>query len=515
MAKRLSESLGVIARGSSVVFAGIVASLVLNFVLRIALVRDMSQEDYGLYSLAVTLAGIVCAVAVLGLDEGSARHIAYFRGRSEDAQAGGIVAATWKIALLSSVVFAAVLFVFSDAIATGLFRSPGLSGILKALAFSIPFAVLIQVLASIMRGYSETWSRAFFKDTLRPLLFLAFMLGIIALRLPFFAVVYAYLASMALAFGALAVYTARCLRVRGTKAVAARAGVTRDLLGISLPLLSVSLLMLLMSQATEVLLGVFADPVAVGKYDIAILMASQVLTVINSLGYAYTPAASGLFGQGRLEELKRSYVVATRWGYVLTLPVVFVLLLFPAPLLALLFGSGYAGIAPVLQVIVLGYLVNTLTGPNYHTLIAAGRMRLIIESFLLNAASNLALCFLLIPPFGIAGAAVAAGVSSALGNLLLSARLYQQLGVHPLTRSYLASIAASVALLGAFYVLLNYTPLQLTIWIAPPCLALFAAAYGGALLLLRAVDPEDVALLAAVERRIGIKVTPVIARYVH
>jgi hypothetical protein len=134
------------------------------------------------------------------------------------------------------------------------------------------------------------------------------------------------------------------------------------------------------------------------------------LIVINSLGYIYTPTASSLFGKGRLEELRQSYVASTKWGYVLTVPVLFTLLLFTAPLVETLYGRQYLGIVLVLQIITVGYLVNPVTGPNYHTLIAAGKMRLIVESFLLNAISNVVLCLLLIPPCGLEGAAVAAAV---------------------------------------------------------------------------------------------------------
>ncbi len=237
--------------------------------------------------------------------------------------------------------------------------------------------------------------------------------------------------------------------------------------------------------------------------------------MINSLGYIYTPTASGLFGTGRLEELRQSYVATTRWGYVLTVPVLFALLLFTAPIVELLYGSQYLGIVLVLQIIAVGYLVNPITGPNYHTLIAAGKMRLIVESFTLNAISNVVLCLLLIPPYGLEGAAVAAAVSSAAGNFLLSLRLYQHMGIHPLTRSYLLSVGSSVALLGAFYVVLHYTPGGSSIFLAPFWLALFVAAYVGVLLLFRAIDVEDVKVLAVIEKKIGIHVTPALVKYVH
>ncbi len=515
MSRNLNDPLQNIARGTTVVFVGVVATLALNFLLRIVLIRYVTENEYGLYSLAVTLAGVIGAVAMLGLDEGSARHIAFFAGKSEDAHVSRIIAASIRITLASSLAFAVLLFVFSDAIATSVFHSPALAGVLRIMSAAIPLTALLQILTSIMRGLHEPWARAFFKDTLRPLLFLVLLVGIILLRLPFDGIIYAYVASMAIALAALAVYAARARSARHRAPARGGPHVTKDLLSFSLPLLSVNLLMLLMSQATMLILGYFKDPAEAGKYDLAVTAASLLLIVINSMGYIYTPTASSLFGNGRLEELRQSYVASTKWGYVLTVPVLFALLLFTAPLVELLYGQQYLGIVLVLQIMTVGYMVNPVTGPNYHTLIAAGKMRLIVESFLLNAISNVILCLLLIPPYGIEGAAIAAAISSAVANLLLSIRLYQHMGIHPLTRSYLLSLGSSLALLAAFYGVLNYTPLRPSIFLAPVCLALFLAAYVTVLLLLRAIDVEDVRILATLEKKLGLKVTPALVKYMH
>jgi O-antigen/teichoic acid export membrane protein len=426
-----------------------------------------------------------------------------------------IITASIRITLASSMAFAVLLFVFSDAIATSFFHSPALAGVLRIMSAAIPLTALLQILTSIMRGLHEPWARAFFKDTLRPLLFLVLLVGIILLKMPFDGIIYAYVASMAIALAALAVYAAKARSARHEAPAPGNLHVAKDLLSFSLPLLSVNMLMLLMSQATMLILGYFKDPAEVGKYDLAVTAASLLLIVINSLGYMYTPTASSLFGNGRLEELRQSYVASTKWGYVLTVPVLFALLLFTAPLVELLYGQKYLGIVLVLQIITLGYMVNPVTGPNYHTLIAAGRMRLIVESFLLNAISNVVLCLLLIPPYGLEGAAVAAAVSSAVANLLLSIRLYQHMGIHPLTRSYLLSVGSSLALMAAFYAAIHYTPAGSSIFMAPVFLALYVAAYVAALLFFRAIDAEDVRVLAALEKKLGLSLTPALVKYVH
>lgn len=515
MSHSLNDSLHNIAKGSTIVFAGVIASLALNFLLRVALVRYTTEDMYGLYSLAITIVGVVGAIAMLGLDEGSARYIAYYAGKTESSRAGKIASATLKITLASGMVFAALLFVFSDAVAVHAFHTPALGGILKIMAAAVPLTVLLQILTAVMRGYNDTWSRAFFRDTLRTLLFLGFLAGIILLNLPFDSIIYAYVLSMALALAALAFFSVKRLPRQDTGQEGRESGVVKSLLSFSLPMLSISLLMLMMSQATALLLAFFTNPADVGKYDIAVTMASLLLVVINSLGYIYTPTVSGLYGKGRLSEVRQSYVTSTRWGYVLTLPVLFIFLLFPGELIGLLFGERYASVALILQIIAIGYLINPLTGPNYHTLIAAGRTREITESFLVNAVSNVLLCLVLIPLHGIVGAALAATLSSMTANLLLSVRLYQRLKIHPLTRNYLLTIGSSIALLAGFYVTLKTLSIQPSIFVALACTALYVAAYAVSLILLRTITDDDILILSAIEKKLGVKIIPMIQRQVR
>lgn len=510
-----NASLRSIAKGSTIVFAGVIASLALNFLLRVVLVRYTTEDQYGIYSVAVTVVGVIGALAMLGLDEGSARYIAYYAGKGDASRAGKVVAATLKIALASSLAFAVVLFAVADPLAAMLFHTPDLGGILKVVAAAVPLTVLLQVLTAVLRGHSETWSRAFFRDTLRTVIFLGFLAGILVLQLPFDSIIYAYVLSMAAALVALAAFAARRLPASQPGPEAGGAGITRSLIAFSFPMLTVSLLMLTMSQATALILAFFTTPADVGKYDVALTLASLLLVVINSLGYIYTPVASGLFGRGSLGEIRQNYVATTRWGYILTVPLLFAFLLFPGTVVETLFSERYASVALVLQVIAIGYMVNPVTGPNYHTLIASGRTREITLSFLINAVSNVLLCLLLIPAYGILGAALAATVSSAVANLLLSVRLYQTLRIHPLTRSYLLSVGSSVALLLAFYVALKVLAIPLSLPVAVICTLLYTVVYLVALLLLGTIGQEDIAVLAAVEKKIGVQITPVIQKHVR
>ena len=234
------------------------------------------------------------------------------------------------------------------------------------------------------------------------------------------------------------------------------------------------------------------------------MMASLMLTVVNSVGYIYTPIVSTLFGSDNLAELKRSYVTTTKWGYICTLPVFFLFALFPQAILGLLFGARYEDIAFVLQIMAFGYIINLLTGPNYHTLVSIGKTKYIIQSFLVNAVLNLVFSLLLIPPLGIAGAAVSVTLSAAIANMMLSVRLYQVLKIHPMTRSYVTSVGVSFGLLALAWFVMSYLALPSSIFLGIAGLAVYLVGYLALMVLLKAVDAEDLMLLEMIEKRIGV-----------
>jgi O-antigen/teichoic acid export membrane protein len=508
MSKILNDSLQQIARGASIVFAGVIATMALNFILRIVLVRYTSQDEYGVYSLALTIVSMICTVSLLGLDEGSPRYIAYFLGKSDGPKVKKIVFSTLGLALATSLVFAVALFVLSDTIAISVFHAPALSAALKLISIAMPFTVLIQALTSITRGFNISIMKVVFNDIMKPLSFIVLLAAVILLGLGFDAIIVAYVASVAVTLIAFAVFTIRWYSRRYDASPVIDRSVTKDLLQFSIPLLSVNMLMLLMSQATTLLLGFFKTPLEVGTFDIAIMMGSLLLTVLNSLGYIYTPTASNLYGRNQVEDLKRSYIVSTKWGYIGTLPILFVFLVFPGVIVDLLFGPRYSDVAFILQILCLGYVINPLTGPNYHTLIAMGKTRVIIESFLANAIINLALSVLLIPQLGVIGAAIAVSVSVMVANTLLSVRLYQLLRIHPLTRNYVISIASSLPLISLAYFGLKYLAVVPSLALAVICFIGFMAIYVGSLVALKAVDKEDIMILSAIEKKLGLKIMP-------
>lgn len=475
--------------------------MLLGFVGRVIVVRHITQGEYGIFSLALVIISVFGLIATLGLPEGSARQIAYYRGKGDPLKVQGIVFSSIQLSLLVSIVLAIVCFFASGFISTEIFHNSELSAPLRIFSFTLPFLTLVTMLTSIFRGFDRVDAQIYFQDILRSALYPLLLSGVVLLNLSFLGVLYAYVVSIVLTCIALIIYAIRRLPVPVKGKVAANP-VRKELLLFSLPLLGVDIVMMIMLWADTLMLGYFKTAETVGLYNAALPLANLVLIIINSMAFLYIPITSQLYARSEREQMKRDFAVLAKWILLATLPIFFVLFLFPDTILNLLFGSQYIGAAMALQILVLGLSFSPLTGPSGRAMIVIGKTKTLMWILATSLVIDIVLNYLLIPPLGIIGAAVATASAAALANVVILIKLYQFSGIHHLTKNYLKSIMLAVTLMGIVYAVKE--SLVISCWMPFAFLAAFIVVYGFSLLLAKSFDREDIKLLLREGKRFGV-----------
>ena len=515
MSEIVNQSLQKIAKGTGIIFIGTIIGMLLGFVSRIIIVRYITQSEYGIFSLALVLMSIFVTISTLGLQQGSTRYIAYFRGKKEEGKARGVISSSIKIALIASIIFSLILFLSSDIISTNIFHSSELSTPLKIFSAAIPFTVLIGIFTSFFRGFDRVEPNVYFQNILRSIIYISFLAGVILLGLSFLGVLYAYLASLAITCIAFAIYTIKKLPLptpsvkEGADANTATAinPIGKELLLFSLPLLAVAILGMIMNWTDTLMLGYFKTADVVGLYNGALPLAHLIPIALTSAGFIYVPIISGLYSKKMMEEIGKTYQVLTKWIFSVTIPLFFILFLFPETVLNSLFGVNYIQAAPALRILAVGFMFHAFLGLNGLSLLVMGETRFLMLNSLSGAISNIVLNAALIPTFGIVGAAFASLLSYSMVNIFNSTKLYQLSKIHPFTRNYLKPIGIGIVLLALIY---NFTAyLNVDFWMLPLLLFFFLFAYCLLLLLTRSFDREDINMILAIEKKIGIDATPI------
>lgn len=508
MSDIVDQSLGKIARGTGAVSFGMAVVILSGFLCRVLLARFFTTSEYGIYSLAIVLLNILVIFTMLGLHEGLARQIAYYRGRGDDPKVGGVIASSLQIAIVASVLVSLTIFFASDIIAIKAFHEPGLSTPLKIVSLALPFSVLMQMFAAVFRGFDEAKPKVYFDDLLRTGLFILLLLGVLLLHLPFLGAVFAFSASLIIGGIAFAIYTIKRAPFSMKRASSLVSNsIHREMLLFSLPLVFVYTLNEIMQWTDTLIIGLLKTAYEVGLYNAAVPLAQFVQLIMGATVFIYKPVVTGLYSQGALAEIKQIYQSLTRWVMLLVFPVFLVIFLFPKPVINIVFGQEYVGASPALRILALAFLSLPLLGPQGSTLMAMGKNNILMCVAAAGAIVNIVLNFILVPLVGIAGAATATLVSWGGVQLTDLIILYKMTGIHPFSKSYYLPMAISLAASLAVYFVVEHF-LTVTFWMPPIILIVFWMIYLLATLLTRSFDEQALKLVLAAEKRTGMNLSP-------
>lgn len=131
------------------------------------------------------------------------------------------------------------------------------------------------------------------------------------------------------------------------------------------------------------------------------------------------PQFARLYTLGDRKNLQRVIRLGALVGLITALPVAIAFLLFGEQILVLIFGSEYGAGYTALAILAVGQLVNAPLGQVAHLLNMTGHERATGRGFAVAALSNVLLNLLLIPPFGMSGAALATASTVILWNCVL------------------------------------------------------------------------------------------------
>ncbi|MFC1992492.1 flippase [Chloroflexota bacterium] len=508
MIEPLDEPLRKIARGTTIALVGMVLGTFLTLIIRLVIARYGLQVNYGIFSLALVVLHLANVVAGLGLLRGSTRYIAYFRGRKEKDKIRGVMSASLWLSGSTSILIGLVIFFSAEYIATSLFHVAELAPALKIFAAGIPFSTMTGILLSYFRGFDRIGPGIYFHNIGSNAIILSLLIVIIAASLSFNTVFYAYPVAIIVTFVVLVIYTIKKLPVRISLTNASEvAPVLKELTFFSLPLLGSAVMTMIMMRIDTLMLGFFKQAEAVGLYNTAFPLAMFISEPLAALILIYVPVATGLYSQNRINEMNRAYTVSTKWLVSLTLPVFLVLSTHPEAVLHLSFGQGYLPAADALRILSIGFIINNFLGPNGTALLTLGHTRFIMWANMATAMLNIGLNMLLIPPLGIVGAAIASVTSITIINIVRSWKLYSLSRTHPLSKNLSKPVFISVVLV-VIIDILTRSFIPISVWMLPLLFILYCAIYGLAMLLTRSFDLEDLALLTEIEKRSGIKATP-------
>ena len=165
----------------------------------------------------------------------------------------------------------------------------------------------------------------------------------------------------------------------------------------------------------QLILPLYVSSAELAIYSVATSVVVLATFAMSPISQSLAPRVADLTRRRELRRLGIAYKAAASWMLRFALPFFAIIFIFPRPLLGV-FGTGYGLGATVTVILAFGKLTDVATGPCGTMLNQAGLNKLSLLDNVVALAINIGLNFLLIPEYGIRGAAVAWTISLVLVN---------------------------------------------------------------------------------------------------
>jgi O-antigen/teichoic acid export membrane protein len=404
----------------------------LNLVISILLARLLGADGYGAYAYAIAVVSLLSVFSLLGFDRLLVRQIAIYKMKAAYPLLRGILRWTSLVAFLVGLAFTILLFFFLPAVAPHF--DPRITAALRIAAFMLPFVALAKLRQAAMQGLGHLTTGLLPEMIIQPALFI-FLLLIVQTR---FQLDVALVMSLQL-LACVSVYFFGAVQLRLKTPAQAKSALPayrwQSWLRSGLPILFIGGVGIINSRVDTLMLGAMTNAASVGIYVVAARGAEVILVALITANAAISPVLAELYESGQKERMQVLVVRSSRVVLLAALPLAAVFVLF-GPWLLSFFGPEFVSGSRTLTILSVSQLLHVTIGSAVPLLVMTGHERPAAMAVASGAFLNLFLNWLLIPLWGMEGAALASGTSIVLSTLILSAIVSQRLGIrgHPFHR---------------------------------------------------------------------------------
>ncbi|HUV42531.1 MAG TPA: flippase [Patescibacteria group bacterium] len=493
------QELAVIAKESTISFSGNILGRGMGLIITLLLARLFGATLFGIYSLGQVIFNFSATIACFGLSYGAIRFVSTNLAKKDQARVKGALFEVSVIPLVLGTFIALILYLGAEKIAL-LYGKPELFRPLRLFAFGVPFFSLFQALSSATRGFKTTKYTVLGEKIITPFLNICLIILFYYFGLKIFGMIGAYI--MSIIFGAL--FFLSSLKKLFPKIVMGELKPkfrTRKILKTSIPLTLSSTLFFLVAWTDIFMVGYFLPTVEVGVYRLTTLLSSQVIVFLLAINAIFTPFISEYHQGKKIKELESLYKVVTRWAFYFASLVFLIIAIAPRELLQV-FGENYILGKNSMITLAAGHLISAGVGSVGFILIMTGYQNWELINSLILFILTLATNIILIPRFGIIGAAIATAFSIGLINIVRLIEVYKTLKIQPFNLKYFEGILAGVVTFLLVSGLKNYLFTNFHYLVSLMLSLLFVLTTFSLLLLIFGLEKEDRVILNKIKHKL-------------
>jgi len=430
------------------VFIGSGAGLAILFLRKAVLARYLGPGDLGLFSMCIMVAGIFSLVAGFGFDSAIVKYVAEYKDKEDKHKFSQYVSSAILTMAIFGIASSIILFILSDTLAS-IFNMPSLSLLLKIFAFTFPFSLIITIVFGFLNGLREMNDYTCADISRGSLTFLIIVIFIFTGFGVRGAVLGYTLAEIVTA--CIFIILIRKYYVHFT--ARAYKQTTKKLISFGSRMVAGNAVNLIANSTDILLIGYFLTATDVGYYSIAIALLKPLLFIPQAIQRVTYPATTEYWSNNNRAGLNKMINKSMKYSACLLSLIGLGVGFYAKEIITFVFGKEFIYAALPLCVLLIARVIRGGTIVSIGgSLAGAGRPGLSLKTDAISATANIVLNILLIPAFGILGAALATAISLILGTIVFLIFIVKTLSVQIDVKWYMQITGLALTVVILFFI---------------------------------------------------------------
>ncbi len=398
-------------RGAAKLFIFSLFASLLAYLLRILLARNLSVVEYGLFYSVLALFALLSVFQHMGLADALIKYIAEFKVKRMFSKIKSAVYFVFLFQLATALILGLLGILFADFLAVNYFHNESAAVVVKLLAVSVMLSPLELIFISIFFGFQRYF---YFLNFLRMLFILLstyiFLVLGFSIKAPIFAYILFYIVPPIFYYP---LFIRRLFPDFNKIRMKFDPGLYKKIVAFGIPVIFTSVSAMVISYTDTLTITFFRGLKEAAFYNAAAPTARMLWIFGETLMMIVMPLSSELWIKNK-KYLKEGIELVYRYAFIIVLPLALVLFSFPELTLRLLFGEEFQTASKALRILAISAVVLTVGNINNSVFSGIGRPRVASMIVFSAAMLNLILNIILVPLYGIVGAASSTLIAFAL-----------------------------------------------------------------------------------------------------
>lgn len=393
-------------------FISLVTASFSHLLLRIVLGRELGPSGLGLYTLVFTIYMFGMQFAAFGIGAALTKYIAQYHDdlpKIREYVTSGVLGS-----IVSGTVFGVILYMFSGIISIQFFHNPEMTDLLKITAFCFPFIAMQKVVIGTLNGMRKMKWFAFVNIVQNVSVMVVSIALVMMLDMGVRGAVIGYVVPTIL----IGVLSFTLIRGNFSINMGILRIALREISWFGFYVVLANSIGMINTQIDSLMIGHFMSATDVGYYAVAVLFMQAITLLPQAVQRVTNPSIARYYGKKDYGNI-RSLIKETMFKIsLITIVIALFLAIFGKILIGIIFTNEFLPAYIPLLILLIGYSIYAAFVSVGTCLSSIGKVQIVFRISLVCAILNTLLNIILIPRFGLLGAASATSISLVFTTLI-------------------------------------------------------------------------------------------------